>query len=287
MRHLKYVVSMLGLSAALLFGGCGAADSGNGGAASAESEEISAEAEENTAAQEDASGDDAKTDETADGTDSQDTEAKEEKDSRDLTGADAEGYVQDASYALRSSAAAGSLEEISGRYTLEDAAGVYYYFDGNGSCYYVQKGTYFFTHDASMDGTDADMICMEFDTQESPTNYIIEQGESGLQIRTTYSGAESETIVPMELVSGTDGIGAMEPFEGIYRVYSMDGYRYEFHADGSFYMILDETYSVADQTLTLSAFDQSLTYDYAAEDGKIVLSSEDTTVATLVPTELN
>ena len=57
-----------------------------------------------------------------------------------------------------------------------------------------------------------------FDVQENPTNYIIDEEDGQLMIRTTYSGKEAETQVAMNLMDGTDGIAAMEPFEGIYTV---------------------------------------------------------------------
>ena len=80
------------------------------------------------------------------------------------------------------------MEQPYGRYRLKDADGVFYYFDGEGTCYYVQKGTYSFSHDASTDGTDEDMISMQFEVQETPTNYIIDEEDGQLMIRTTYSG---------------------------------------------------------------------------------------------------
>ena len=50
---------------------------------------------------------------------------------------------------------------------------------------------------------------MQFDVQENPTNYIIDEEDGQLMIRTTYSGKEAETQVAMNLMDGTDGIAAM------------------------------------------------------------------------------
>ena len=212
---------------------------------------------------------------------------KRKRPSHDLTGSDASDYIKDTSYQVRSTAEKGSLEKPFGRYELKDADGVFYYFDGENTCYYVQKGTYSFSHDASTDGTDEDMISMEFDAQETPTNYIIDQEDGELFIRTTYSGAEAETKVAMKSISGTDGIAAMENFEGIYTAYGMDNYRYEFHADGTFYLVLDETYTLGeDNTITLSAFDKEFTYTYAENDGNLDLSGDGTVIASLIPNEL-
>lgn len=146
--------------------GCGASN-GNQHADS------SVAAEESSPAETTQKADNSQTDAPAD-------QEEEKEPSHDLTGADAEGYIHDASYETRANAAAGSLEQPYGRYRLKDADGVFYYFDGEGTCYYVQKGTYSFSHDASTDGTDEDMISMQFDVQENPTNYIIDEEDGQL-----------------------------------------------------------------------------------------------------------
>lgn len=272
MSKLKYMLAALGLSMTLMMTGCGAAGSSQNADTSV-TEEISSTSED-PAKNTDRS--------TADGTEDQ----EEKEPSHDLTGSDAEGYIQDASYETRANAAAGSLEQPYGRYRLKDADGVFYYFDGENICYYVQKGTYSFSHDASTDGTDQDMISMQFDVQENPTNYIIDEENGALMIRTTYSGKEAETQVSMNLVDGTDGIAAMEPFEGIYTAYGSEGYRYEFHADGSFYLILEESYTISDSKVTLQAFDREFSYDFAENNGNLELSGDGTVVATLIPMDL-
>lgn len=179
MSKFKYVLSIVVLSMVLSVTGCGALN-GNQHADS------SVAAEESSPAETTQKADNSQTDAPAD-------QEEEKEPSHDLTGADAEGYIHDASYETRANAAAGSLEQPYGRYRLKDADGVFYYFDGEGTCYYVQKGTYSFSHDASTDGTDEDMISMQFDVQENPTNYIIDEEDGQLMIRTTYSGKEAET----------------------------------------------------------------------------------------------
>ena len=249
MSKFKYVLSIVLLSMVLSVTGCGASN-GNQHADS------SVAAEESSPAETTQKADNSQTDAPAD-------QEEEKEPSHDLTGADAEGYIHDASYETRTNAAAGSLEQPYGRYRLKDADGVFYYFDGENTCYYVQKGTYSFSHDASTDGTDEDMISMQFDVQKNPTNYIIDEEDGQLMIRTTYSGKEAETQVAMNLMDGTDGIAAMEPFEGIYTAYGSDVYRYEFHADGSFYLILEENYSLDGNKVTLNAFEREFSYEYA------------------------
>lgn len=285
MSKLKYMLAALGLSMTLLMAGCGT----SGGSANQTSAGEESATAESTAAEQDQN-DTEQADDTAEQSDAENTDGSEEKKkepSHDLTGSDASDYIKDTSYQVRSTAEKGSLEKPFGRYALKDADGVFYYFDGENTCYYVQKGTYSFSHDASTDGTDEDMISMEFDAQETPTNYIINQEDGELFIRTTYSGAEAETKVAMKSISGTDGIAAMENFEGIYTAYGMDNYRYEFHADGTFYLVLDETYTLGeDNTITLSAFDKEFTYTYAENDGNLDLSGDGTVIASLIPNEL-
>lgn len=285
MSKLKYMLAALGLSMTLLMAGCGT----SGGSANQTSAGEESTTAESTAAEQDQN-ETEQADDTAEQPDAENTDGSEEKKkepSHDLTGSDASDYIKDTSYQVRSTAEKGSLEKPFGRYELKDADGVFYYFDGENTCYYVQKGTYSFSHDASTDGTDEDMISMEFDAQETPTNYIIDQEDGELFIRTTYSGAEAETKVAMKSISGTDGIAAMENFEGIYTAYGMDNYRYEFHADGTFYLVLDETYTLGeDNTITLSAFDKEFTYTYAENDGNLDLSGDGTVIASLIPNEL-
>ena len=280
MSKLKYIFAALGLSLTLLMAGCGNS-AGNKGQTSASEESVIAEDAKTDNSQ--SEGDPANTD--SDQTDAQKEEKKEP--SHDLIGSDASNYIKDASYEVRSTAEKGSLEKPYGRYELKDAEGVFYYFDGESTCYYVQKGTYSFSHDASTDGTDKDMISMQFDAQETPTNYIIDQEDGELYIRTTYAGAEAETKVAMKSIRGTDGIAGMENFEGIYTAYGMNNYRYEFHADGTFYLVLDETYTLGDDnTVTLAAFDKEFTYTYAENDGNLELSGDRSVIASLIPNEL-
>lgn len=196
-----------------------------------------------------------------------------------------DSFVEDDSWQLRQNASAGSLDTFDGKYQVKDAEGVWYYFGGDGICYYVQQGTYSFSRDINADGVEADMIAMQFDTMSVPTYYTLEEEEGELTLRTTYSGAESETIISFECLKGSDGILEMEPFEGIYSAYGMDSYRYEFHSDGTFYLILEESYVIEGDTVTLSAFGTDITYDYEAGEGSMVLSSEDTVIANLVPGE--
>lgn len=193
--------------------------------------------------------------------------------------------AEDASDPIRKNAEKGSLDTFDGKYQVQDADGVCYYFDEDGLCYYVQQGTYSFSHDLNADGVEADMIAMQFDTQSAPTNYTIEQEQEQLILKTTYSGAESETSMELAFVTGVDGIAEMEPFEGIYSAFSSEDYRYEFHSDGTFYMILEESYAIDGSTLTLSAFGNSLTYDYEVVDEKIQLTSDGVEIAVLVPVE--
>ena len=162
MSKFKYVLSIVVLSMVLSVTGCGASNGNQHADSSVAAEESSTSAETAEKA------DDSQADASAD-------QEEEKEPSHDLTGADAEGYIHDASYETRANAAAGSLEQPYGRYRLKDADGVFYYFDGEGTCYYVQKGTYSFSHDASTDGTDEDMISMQFEVQETPTNYIIDE----------------------------------------------------------------------------------------------------------------
>ncbi len=280
MSKLKYMLGALGLSMALLMTGCGTSG-GSAGQTSAAEESAVTENAKTDSSQSDAD----QSNSDSDQSDAQEEEKKEP--SHDLTGSDDPNYIKDASYEVRSTAEKGSLEKPYGRYELKDADGVFYYFDGESTCYYVQKGTYSFSHDASTDGTDEDMISMQFDAQDNPTNYIIDPEDGELYIRTTYSGAEAETKIAMKSISGTDGIASMENFEGIYTAFEMDNYRYEFHADGTFYLVLDEAYTLGDDnSITLSAFDKEFTYTYAENDGKLELSGDDTVIATLIPNEL-
>ncbi len=280
MSKLKYMLSALGLSMALLVAGCGTSG-GSAGQTSAAEESAVTESAKTDSSQSD-------TDQADTDSDQADAQEEDEKEpSHDLTGSDDPNYIKDASYEVRSTAEKGSLEKPCGRYELKDADGVFYYFDGESTCYYVQKGTYSFSHDASTDGTDEDMISMQFDAQDNPTQYIIDQEDGELYIHTTYSGAEAETKVAMKSISGTDGIASMENFEGIYTAFGMDNYRYEFHADGTFYLVLDENYTLGDgNSITLSAFDKEFTYTYAENDGNLELSGDGTVIATLIPNEL-
>lgn len=280
MSKLKYMLGALGLSMALLMTGCGTSGGSTGQTSAAEE---SATAESTKADNDNSTGKETDADQT--NSDAQEDDEKEP--SHDLTGSDDPNYIKDASYEVRSTAEKGSLEKPYGRYELKDADGVFYYFDGESTCYYVQKGTYSFSHDASTDGTDEDMISMQFDAQDNPTQYIIDQEDGELYIRTTYSGAEAETKVAMKSISGIDGIASMENFEGIYTAFGMDNYRYEFHADGTFYLVLDEAYTLGDDnSITLSAFDKEFTYTYAENDGNLELSGDGTVIASLIPNEL-
>ncbi|MCR5666665.1 MAG: hypothetical protein K6G01_07515 [Eubacterium sp.] len=194
--------------------------------------------------------------------------------------------VQDKSAQIRESASAGSLEEFSGKYQVQDAEGVYYYFDEDGTCYYVQSGTYEFEEDGTnVDGETADLLLMTLDTMETASQYTITTQDDETILTTTQTGAESETQMNLSCIEGTDGLAKLTPFEGIYMAYGEEAYRYEFHQDGSCYLIMEQSYEVEDDQITLEALGVSYTYDYETSDDTIVLSSEDATVAILVPTE--
>ena len=113
MSKFKYVLSIVVLSMVLSVTGCGASN-GNQHADS------SVAAEESSPAETTQKADNSQTDAPAD-------QEEEKEPSHDLTGADAEGYIHDASYETRANAAAGSLEQPYGRYRLKDADGVFYY----------------------------------------------------------------------------------------------------------------------------------------------------------------
>ncbi len=108
MSKLKYMLGALGLSMALIMTGCGAAGGSQNTDSSVAAEESSTSAETVEKA------DDSQADASAD-------QEEEKEPSHDLTGADAEGYIHDASYETRANAAAGSLEQPYGRYRLKDA----------------------------------------------------------------------------------------------------------------------------------------------------------------------
>ena len=107
MSKFKYVLSIVVLSMVLSVTGCGASN-GNQHADS------SVAAEESSPAETTQKADNSQTDAPAD-------QEEEKEPSHDLTGADAEGYIHDASYETRTNAAAGSLEQPYGRYRLKDA----------------------------------------------------------------------------------------------------------------------------------------------------------------------
>ena len=111
MSKFKYVLSIVVLSMVLSVTGCGASN-GNQHADS------SVAAEESSPAETTQKADNSQTDAPAD-------QEEEKEPSHDLTGADAEGYIHDASYETRANAAAGSLEQPYGRYRLKDADGVF------------------------------------------------------------------------------------------------------------------------------------------------------------------
>ena len=113
MSKFKYVLSILGLGMALIMTGCGAAGGSQNTDSSVAAEESSTSAETAEKA------DDSQADASA-------NQEEEKEPSHDLTGADAEGYIHDASYETRANAAAGSLEQPYGRYRLKDADGVFY-----------------------------------------------------------------------------------------------------------------------------------------------------------------
>ena len=99
MSKFKYVLSILGLGMALIMTGCGAAGGSQNTDSSVAAEESSTSAE--TA------------EKAGDGQSDGAAHQEEEKEpSHDLTGADAEGYIHDASYETRANAAAGSLRMV-------------------------------------------------------------------------------------------------------------------------------------------------------------------------------
>ncbi|SDB01792.1 hypothetical protein [Eubacterium oxidoreducens] len=209
----------------------------------------------------------------------------EQSEQSDISTAEVE-TVQDASTQIRQTATKGSLETFSGKYQVQDAKGVYYYFGEDGICYYVQSGTYEFEENGTnVDGDEADLLLITFETMENASQYDISQEDGEIILTTTQSGAESKTTMNLDCIAGEDGISDLEPFEGIYRTYDEDAYRFEFHEDGSCYLIMEEDYETGDDTLTLTALGTSLTYDYKVSEDTIVLSSEDTTIAVLVPSE--
>lgn len=269
MSYLKYISGAVGLSLVLMLAGCASSDSASN-TNSALTESVS-EAETELSAES----------ETKDSTS---TEAELDTSAYEGT-VDESGNVSDSSAQIRESAAKGSLETFSGKYQVADTEGIYYYFGEDGVCYYVQEGTYSFEHDLNTDNEEADMIVMQFKTQENGSYYTIQNEDGDVSLRITYSGDESETTIPMTSLVGDDAITGMEPFEGIYAAYNLLEYRYEFHADGTFYLVLEESYEVGDGTVTISAFGKDLTYDYAADGDAMVLSSEGTEIATLTPAE--
>ena len=192
--------------------------------------------------------------------------------------------VLDASAQIRHTATAGSLEEFYGKYHVQGASGVYYYFDGESTSYYVQSGEYELTHDINTSDEEADMVLITFDATEAQEQYTIDTTD-GLQLITTQTGASYQTVFDLELLDGIDGLTEFdgEKFEGIYAVEGNDTYRFEFHKDGSFYLVMENEYSVEGDEITFASFGNELTYTYEAADGVINLTSGDQLIAVLEP----
>lgn len=309
MHKIKYLLGTAGICAILALTGCGttASDSNSSGTSAAISEtaeegssteasgtsennegKSSEESEENSSGREEnSSASSAETQNSSAGEDSSGSAKEKEEQARIKASKDqvpkSESAIKDASYSVRKKAKKGSLTSFNGKYLIQHAVGTYYYFDGGKTCYYVQGGTYRFTHGTNVNGEEADMIEMQFYSQSNPVQYTISAEDGDTTLTTIISGAQTETNIPVALVKGTDGLKSQKKFEGIYTLYGRDYYRYEFHKDGTYYLILDQTYSVKDHRLSLRSFGKTLTYDYQIKNGKVTLSSDGNTVSVLVP----
>ena len=273
MRNKRMAALMAAGAVVCMLTGCGNAGESSGTDVSETQTEVS-DAEAAKVAE---SAEEAKT-----GTD----EAGEENSDQDtIEGADAD-TVQDASAQIRHTATAGSLEEFYGKYHVQGASGVYYYFDGESTSYYVQTGEYELEHGVNTSDEGADMVLITFDATESQDQYTIETTD-GLQLVTTQDGADHQTVFELELLDGTDGLTDFdgEEFEGIYAVEGNDTYRFEFHRDGTFYLVMENEYSVEGDEITFESFGYELTYTYEAADGVINLTSEGQLIAVLEPSD--
>lgn len=203
------------------------------------------------------------------------------------TGCNTEPEQSASSLSLEHKDPESAVPQLSGSFSVKDAPGVTYQFEDTGICYYKQEGTYSFDHDTNHEGVDADLLNIQFETQENPSVYTLEPEEDQVILRTTYSGKEAETTLNLKLLKGENGLPAMECFDGTYSVFDLPEYRYTFRGDGSCALVLEEQYALDGNQFTLSGFGQDQTYELQKNEEVQGwdLVSEGITAAILIPVE--
>ncbi len=304
-------LALLGLSAALLLCGCGTASSGSSASGSADTS-VSTDANASSAASENtgASGtsgnakasENAAVSGTSGNTRTSDNSgtSKSSQQSKKSDASDASGRkktkstnpkdyanqvpsgakaVRDASYSARRASVKGSLKTFQGKYRLVGALGSYYYFCKENTAYYVLSGDYKYTKDSE----DNAAVSLQFKSSENATVYTLGKTDKTTTLTGISSSGDTTKKLACTLLTGTDGLSSKKKFEGIYLVGGSEDYRLEFHSDGTFYMVLEQTYETDGNELTLTSLGNALTYTWKVKGKEIILSQNGTEAAELKP----
>lgn len=290
-------LALLGLSAALLLCGCGTASSGSSASGSADTPvstdtNASSAASENTgtsgtsenakasenAAASGTSGQQSKKSDASDSSGRKKTRSTNPKDYANQVPSGAKA-VRDASYSARRASVKGSLKTFQGKYRLVGALGSYYYFCKENTAYYVLSGDYKYTKDSE----DNAAISLQFKSSENATVYTLGKTDKTTTLTGISSGGDTTKKLACTLLTGTDGLSSKKKFEGIYLVGGSEDYRLEFHSDGTFYMVLEQTYETDGNELTLTSLGNALTYTWKVKGKEIILSQNGTEAAELKP----
>jgi hypothetical protein len=289
-------LAILGLSAAMLLCGCGTAASdssvsdstdtsisSDSNASSAASEtsgtsETSGSAKTSDTSGTSKSGQQDSTTESAGTSDSAKNKSTDPKDYANQVPSGAKA-VRDESYSARKASVKGSLKTFNGKYRLVGALGSYYYFCKENTAYYVLSGDYKYTKDSD----DKAAVSLQFKSSDSATVYTLSKKDKTTTLTGISSSGDTTKKLACTLLTGTDGLSSKKKFEGIYLVGGSEDYRLEFHSDGTFYMVLEQTYETDGNELTLTSLGNALTYTWKVNGKKIILSQNGTEAAELKP----
>ncbi len=154
----------------------------------------------------------------------------------------------------------GSIDTLEGAYKLEGADHITYIFDENkmtivetGS-YKISKGKIKLTYG-----------------ENKETEYDVTETEAGFNL------IHKSTLIPLVYMEGTDGLTGDTEFDGIY---SMSDVGYVFAKDGSLKVVTVHN-DLKVKKNKVSFADQN--YEWRSDDGKIIISSNETDVMTLIP----
>ena len=159
------------------------------------------------------------------------------------------------------------------------ALGSYYYFCKENTAYYVLSGDYKYTKDSE----DNAAVSLQFKSSENATVYTLGKTDKTTTLTGISSSGDTTKKLACTLLTGTDGLSSKKKFEGIYLVGGSEDYRLEFHSDGTFYMVLEQTYETDGNELTLTSLGNALTYTWKVKGKKIILSQNGTEAAELKP----